>query len=138
MSRSYQVSELFVETLKIFWHRPPIDSAIRHGDFSGLYDNCVTIMLSSGQVVEQNIYPGITHCHPVFIKEWSRLLYFRWKMVYYLRFFEYLFTQLHFTSRKLKSNVAVRIFAMMRNRSCPWMLQNGLFGLNIWLYLVLS
>ena len=31
-----------------------------------------------GEVVEQNIVPGTTHCHPVFVREWSRLLQLRY------------------------------------------------------------
>ena len=28
----------------------------------GLYDQCVTVRLADGRIVEQNIYPGETHC----------------------------------------------------------------------------
>ena len=31
-----------------------------------------------GGVVEQGLYPGATHCHPVFRAEWARLLSLRW------------------------------------------------------------
>ena len=29
-------------------------------------------------MVEQNIVPGSTHCHPVFVREWARLLQTRY------------------------------------------------------------
>ena len=28
----------------------------------GLYDQCVTVRLADGRIIEQNIYPGETHC----------------------------------------------------------------------------
>ena len=31
-------------------------------DQVGLYDQCVTVRLADGRIVEQNIYPGETHC----------------------------------------------------------------------------
>ena len=49
-------------------------SGIRQSDSAGLLTSCVRVSLKSGQVVEQNIVPASTHCHPVFVREWARLL----------------------------------------------------------------
>ena len=48
--------------------RTPVDPAIRQGDLLGLYSQCVTVSVLGG-LLEQNIYPGETHCHPVFIRD---------------------------------------------------------------------
>ena len=45
-----------------------MDPAIRQGDLLGLYSQCVTVSVLGG-LLEQNIYPGETHCHPVFIRD---------------------------------------------------------------------
>ena len=55
---------------------------MRKGDVCGLYSMCVIITLGDGSVVEQNIYPGDTHCHPVFLQEWTRLLTNQWDQVH--------------------------------------------------------
>ena len=58
-----------------------MDPAVRHGDVSGMFDACVMVTLETGVVLEQNIYPRDTHCHQVFIREWSRLLALQHNMV---------------------------------------------------------
>ena len=51
------------------------------GDLVGLYSQCVLVTLEDGQVVEQNIYPRDTHCRPIFIKAWTKLLNTQWNQV---------------------------------------------------------
>ena len=51
---------------------------ILQGDLVGLYTSCVRVSLETGEVVEQNIVPATTHCHPVFVREWTRLLQIRY------------------------------------------------------------
>ena len=90
--------------------RSPIDSAIRHGDVLGLYDHCVTVQLVSGQVVEQNMVPGVTHCHPVFLQEWTRLMAIRWRKVILT-----LDSHKHFFDcRRYQSAAAQKIFVIMK------------------------
>jgi len=60
------------------WDRAPIDSALNLGDLVGLYDQCVTVRLADGRIVAQNIYPGETHCKPIFLQSWQLLLNNQW------------------------------------------------------------
>lgn len=60
------------------WDRAPIDSALNLGDLVGLYDQCVTVRLADGRIIEQNIYPGETHCKPIFLQSWQLLLNNQW------------------------------------------------------------
>ena len=54
-------------------------AGIRQSDLAGLYTSCVRVSLdTTGEVVEQNIVPATTHCHPVFVREWTRLLGIRY------------------------------------------------------------
>ena len=53
-------------------------AGVRQSDLAGLYTSCVRVSLDTGEVVEQNIVPATTHCHPVFVREWSRLLGIRY------------------------------------------------------------
>ena len=57
------------------------DAEVTKGDHKGVYSKCVLVSHGDGLVVEQNIYPGTTHCHPVFLQEWGRLLSKQWKQV---------------------------------------------------------
>ena len=61
--------------------RPPIDSVIAKGDVVGLYTMCVTVTLGDGRMVEQNIYPGETHCQQIFRQAWRMLLNSQWNQV---------------------------------------------------------
>ena len=61
--------------------RSPIDSVVTKGDLVGLYNQCVTVSLGDGRVVEQNIYPGETHCLPIFKQAWRMLLNSQWNQV---------------------------------------------------------
>ena len=61
--------------------RSPIDSVVTKGDLVGLYNQCVTVSLGDGRVVEQNIYPGETHCQPIFKQAWRMLLNSQWNQV---------------------------------------------------------
>ena len=61
--------------------RSPIDSVVTKGDLVGLYNQCVTVSLGDGRVVEQNIYPGETHCQSVFKQAWRMLLNSQWNQV---------------------------------------------------------
>ena len=61
--------------------RSPIDSVVTKGDLVGLYNQCVTVSLGDLRVVEQNIYPGETHCQHMFIQAWKKLLNSQWNQV---------------------------------------------------------
>ena len=61
--------------------RPPIDSVKSKLDAVGLFNHCVTVKLADGRVIEQNIYPGSTHCQEIFIQSWSMLLNSQWNQV---------------------------------------------------------
>ena len=50
-------------------------------DAVGLFNHCVTVKLADGRVIEQNIYPGSTHCQEIFIQSWSMLLNSQWNQV---------------------------------------------------------
>ena len=54
---------------------------VTKGDLVGLYNQCVTISLGDGRVVEQNIYPGETHCQQIFSQAWGVLLNSQWNQV---------------------------------------------------------
>ena len=58
-----------------------MDSVQHKGDVVGLYNHCVTVRLGDGRVVEQNIYPGQTHCQDIFIQAWTQLLNSQWNQV---------------------------------------------------------
>ena len=69
-------------TLKIIFcprpARPPIDSVKTKLDVVGLFNHCVTVKLADGRIIEQNIYPGSTHCQEIFLQSWSMLLNSQW------------------------------------------------------------
>merc|ERR1712223_1272260 len=44
----------------------------------GLFNHCVTVKLEDGRIIEQNIYPGSTHCQEIFIQAWTMLLNSQW------------------------------------------------------------
>ena len=55
-----------------------VGGGVRQTDSAGLFTSCVRVSLETGEVVEQNIVPATTHCHPVFVREWARLLGLRY------------------------------------------------------------
>ena len=61
--------------------RPPIDSVETKQDVVGLFNHCVTVKLADGRIIEQNIYPGSTHCQEIFIQSWTMLLNSQWNQV---------------------------------------------------------
>ena len=61
--------------------RPPIDSVKTKLDVVGLFNHCVTVKLADGRIIEQNIYPGSTHCQEIFIQSWTMLLNSQWNQV---------------------------------------------------------
>merc|ERR1711988_174724 len=60
------------------WERPPIDSVKTKLDVVGLFNHCVTVKLADGRIIEQNIYPGSTHCQEIFLQSWTMLLNSQW------------------------------------------------------------
>lgn len=56
------------------WTRDPVDTVKDLGDNNGLYTHCVTVTLKDGTIVEQNPYPGNTHCKDKFVESWQYLL----------------------------------------------------------------
>ena len=76
-----EVHFVFTHSVIIRIYRSPVDSVVTKGDLVGLYDQCVTVILGDGRMVEQNIYPGETHCQPVFKRAWQALLNSRWNQV---------------------------------------------------------
>ena len=50
-------------------------------DVVGLFNHCVTVKLADGRIIEQNIYPGSTHCQEIFIQSWTMLLNSQWNQV---------------------------------------------------------
>ena len=65
----------------IFNFRPPIDSVKTKLDVVGLFNHCVTVKLADGSIIEQNIYPGSTHCQEIFLQSWKMLLNSQWNQV---------------------------------------------------------
>ena len=61
--------------------RPPIDSVETKLDIVGLFNHCVTVKLADGSIIEQNIYPGSTHCQEIFLQSWKLLLNSQWNQV---------------------------------------------------------
>ena len=61
--------------------RPPIDSLETKLDIVGLFNHCVTVKLADGSIIEQNIYPGSTHCQEIFLQSWKLLLNSQWNQV---------------------------------------------------------
>ena len=61
--------------------RAPIDSVKTKLDVVGLFNHCVTVKLEDGRIIEQNIYPGSTHCQEIFIQAWTMLLNSQWNQV---------------------------------------------------------
>ena len=61
--------------------RPPIDSVKTKLDVVGLFNHCVTVKLADGTIIEQNIYPGSTHCQEIFLQSWKMLLNSQWNQV---------------------------------------------------------
>lgn len=53
------------------WTRDPVDTLVDLGDNNGLYTHCVTVTLADGTIVEQNPYPGVTHCKKHFVESWQ-------------------------------------------------------------------
>ena len=47
----------------------------------GLFNHCVTVKLADGRIIEQNIYPGSTHCQEIFLQSWTMLLNSQWNQV---------------------------------------------------------
>ena len=88
------LSDCSVSVLTVCSCRSPIDSVVTKGDLVGLYNQCVTVSLGDGRVVEQNIYPGETHCQPIFIQSWKMLLNSQWnqvgKLLYYIIFYSHI------------------------------------------------
>ena len=64
-----------------FNFRPPIDSVKTKLDVVGLFNHCVTVKLADGSIIEQNIYPGSTHCQEIFLQSWKMLLNSQWNQV---------------------------------------------------------
>lgn len=60
------------------YDRPPIDSLETKLDIVGLFNHCVTVKLADGSIIEQNIYPGSTHCQEIFLQSWKLLLNSQW------------------------------------------------------------
>merc|ERR1719219_389160 len=70
-----QIITEFVDNICL---RPPIDSVKTKLDVVGLFNHCVTVQLADGRIIEQNIYPGSTHCQEIFIQAWTMLLNSQW------------------------------------------------------------
>ena len=67
--------------------RPLVDSVTDLGDTGGaLLDSCVSIIVGGskdvrGNIVQQSIMPGHTHCTDIFIQSWELLLNAKWNQV---------------------------------------------------------
>ena len=67
--------------ISVLVYRPPIDSVKTKLDVVGLFNHCVTVKLADGRIIEQNIYPGSTHCQEIFLQSWTMLLNSQWNQV---------------------------------------------------------
>ena len=88
LESNFDLSKPAVMSIIWVYFRPLMDSSLDLGDKEGVFlDSCVSIIVGGGgeergEVVQQSIMPGSTHCSDIFIESWELLLNAKWNQVW--------------------------------------------------------